>query len=120
VLLVAGVAQRFQVSAAIGAFLVRIAVSGPIAEQSHRLLGSLRDLFAATFFFFFGLEIDPATLTPALPVALALGFVTGATKVLTGYWAAGMARIETSEDVCGRASNSLHAASSLLSLLVWA
>ncbi len=37
VLLVAGLAQRLQVSAAIGAFLVGIAVSGPIAEQSHRL-----------------------------------------------------------------------------------
>jgi len=94
VLLVAGVAERFQVSAAIGAFLVGIAVSGPIAEQSHRLLGPLRDLFAATFFFFFGLEIDPATLAPALPVAVALGFVTGATKVLTGYWAARRAGID--------------------------
>src|SRR6266851_164754 len=84
VLLIAGAAQRFQVSAAIGAFLVGIAVSGPIAEQSHRLLGPLRDLFAATFFFFFGLEIDPATLVPALPLAVALAVVTGATKVLTG------------------------------------
>src|SRR5207302_3810375 len=64
VLLVAGVAQHFHVSAAIGAFLVGIAVSGPIAEQSHRLLGPLRDLFAATFFFFFGLQIEPATLPP--------------------------------------------------------
>ena len=53
VLLVAGLAERFQVSAAIGAFLVGIALSGPIAEQSHRLLAPLRDLFAATFFFFF-------------------------------------------------------------------
>jgi len=88
VLLIAGAAQRFQVSAAIGAFLVGIAVSGPIAEQTYRLLGPLRDLFAATFFFFFGLEIDPATLVPALPLAVALGFATGATKVLTGYWAA--------------------------------
>ena len=64
VLLVSGLAQRFQVSAAIGAFLVGIAVSGPIAEQSHRLFSPLRDLFAATFFFFFGLEIDPASLPP--------------------------------------------------------
>jgi monovalent cation:H+ antiporter-2, CPA2 family len=94
VLLIAGVAQRFQVSAAIGAFLVGIALSGPIAEQSHRLLGPLRDLFAATFFFFFGLEIDPATLVPALPLALALGGVTSATKVLTGYWAARHAGID--------------------------
>lgn len=88
VLLVAGVAQRFQVSAAIGAFLVGITLSGPIAEQSHRLLAPLRDLFAAIFFFFFGLEIDPASLIPALPLALALAVVTALTKVMTGYWAA--------------------------------
>jgi CPA2 family monovalent cation:H+ antiporter-2 len=88
VLLVAGAAQRFQVSSAIGAFLVGIALSGPIAEQSHRLLGPLRDLFAATFFFFFGLEINPATLVPALPLALTLGLLTAVTKIATGYWAA--------------------------------
>ncbi len=94
VLLVAGLAERFQVSAEIGAFLVGIALSGPIAEQSHRLLAPLRDLFAATFFFFFGLEINPATLPPALPLALALGFVTAFTKVLAGYWAAKRAGID--------------------------
>jgi monovalent cation:H+ antiporter-2, CPA2 family len=88
VLLVAGVAQRLQVSAAIGAFLVGIAVSGPMAKQTHRLLGPLRDLFAATFFFFFGLQIDPATLPPVLLSAALLGDVTAVTKVLTGYWAA--------------------------------
>ena len=88
VLLVAGLAQRFHVSSAIGAFLVGIAVSGPIAEQSHRVVAPLRDLFAATFFFFFGLQIDPATLPPVLPLALALGVVTTLTKVLVGYWAA--------------------------------
>lgn len=94
VLLVAGLAQHFQVSAAIGAFLVGIAVSGPIAKQSHRLLSPLRDLFAATFFFFFGLEIDPATLPGVLPLALALGAVTALAKVLTGYWAARRAGID--------------------------
>jgi monovalent cation:H+ antiporter-2, CPA2 family len=98
VLLVSGLAQRFQVSAAIGAFLVGIAVSGPIAEQSHRLFAPLRDLFAATFFFFFGLQIDPATLPQALPFAIGLGIVTALTKVLTGYWAAG----KTAADRRGR------------------
>jgi CPA2 family monovalent cation:H+ antiporter-2 len=88
ILLVAGIAQHFQVSAAIGAFLVGIAVSGPIAEQSHRLFAPLRDLFAATFFFFFGLEIDPASLLGVLPFAVALGLVTAVTKMLAGYWAA--------------------------------
>jgi monovalent cation:H+ antiporter-2, CPA2 family len=87
VLLVAGVAQHLRVSAAIGAFLVGIAVSGPITEQSHRLLTPLRDLFAATFFFFFGLEVDPRTLPPVLLAAFALALVTTASKVLTGYWA---------------------------------
>lgn len=85
VLLVAGIAQKFQVSAAIGAFLVGIALSGPIAEQSHRLLAPLRDLFAAIFFFFFGLQVDPATLPPALPLAVMLAGLTASTKILTGY-----------------------------------
>jgi CPA2 family monovalent cation:H+ antiporter-2 len=88
VLLVAGLAQRLQVSAAIGAFLVGIALSGPIAERSGRLVAPLRDLFAATFFFFFGLEIDPAALPPVLVFAITLGLITAATKVLTGYLAA--------------------------------
>lgn len=87
VLLVAGLAQRLHVSAAIGAFLVGIAVSGPIAEQSQRLFAPLRDLFAATFFFFFGLEIDPRSLPPVLLVALALTAATIFTKALTGFWA---------------------------------
>jgi monovalent cation:H+ antiporter-2, CPA2 family len=87
VLLVAGAAQQLQVSAAIGAFLVGIAVSGPMAEQTHRLLAPLRDLFAATFFFFFGLQIDPANLPSVLLSAVLLGVVTAVTKVLTGFWA---------------------------------
>jgi len=94
VLLVAGVAARFQVSAEIGAFLVGIALSGPIAEQSHRLLAPLRDLFAAIFFFFFGLQIDPKTLPPALPLAILLGVVTALTKVLIGYWSAKRAGVD--------------------------
>ena len=94
VLLVAGLAQQARVSAAIAAFLVGIAVSGSIAEQSHRLLAPLRDLFAAAFFFFFGLEIDPATLKPALLFAVGLGIVTAITKIVTGYFAAGQADVD--------------------------
>lgn len=97
VLLVAGLAQSLQVSAAIGAFLVGIAVSGPIAEQSHRLLSPLRDLFAATFFFFFGLEVDPRSVPGVLGIALGLAAVTIATKALTGYWAAARAKLSKRE-----------------------
>jgi K+:H+ antiporter subunit KhtU len=87
VLLVAGVAQRLQVSAAIGAFLVGIAWSGPIAERSRKLIGPLRDLLAALFFLFFGLQIDPATLPPVLLAGMGLGIVTALTKLATGWWA---------------------------------
>jgi CPA2 family monovalent cation:H+ antiporter-2 len=66
-----------------------------VAERSFRLVTPLRDLFAAIFFFFFGLEIDPKSLLPAMPVALALGAVTAGTKILTGYWATRGAGIET-------------------------
>jgi CPA2 family monovalent cation:H+ antiporter-2 len=105
VLLIAGVAQRFHVDAAIGAFLVGIAVSGQIAEQSHRLLAPLRDLFAAIFFFFFGLQIDPFALPRVLLYALGLGVVTAITKALTGYWAA--RRTEVDERSAWRAGIAL-------------
>jgi len=93
---VAGIAQRLQVSAAIGAFLVGIALSGPIAERAHDLISPLRDLFAATFFFFFGLQIDPATLPPVILLAVGLGLITTLTKILTGRWATRRAGIDKS------------------------
>ena len=94
VLLVGGLAHRLQVSAAIGVFLVGIALSGPMAEKSRRLLAPLRDLFAATFFFFFGLQIDPRTLPSVIILAVGLGIISSATKVLAGYWAAGRAGVD--------------------------
>jgi monovalent cation:H+ antiporter-2, CPA2 family len=95
VLVVAGVAQRFQVSSGVGAFLVGVALSGPVARQTHRLVGPLRDLFAALFFLFFGLQIDPASLPPVLWQAGGLAVVTAGTKVLTGWWAARRAGLDT-------------------------
>jgi CPA2 family monovalent cation:H+ antiporter-2 len=88
ILLVAGIAQQLQVSAAVGAFLVGIALSGPIGEKAHELLGPMRDLFAAIFFLFFGLQTDAASLPAAIPLALTLGLVTALTKVATGWFAA--------------------------------
>jgi len=94
VLLLAGLAQQVQVSAAVAAFLAGVALSGPIAEKSRRLLSPLKDLFAAIFFFFFGLEIAPASLPPVAVEAIGLGVVTAATKVATGYFAARRAGIQ--------------------------
>ena len=93
VLLVAGLAQRLRVSAGIGAFLVGIAISGPMVKQMRRQIGPLRDLFAAIFFLFFGLQIDPATLLPVLVPAAGLGVLGAATKMLAGWWAARRASI---------------------------
>ena len=97
VLLLAGIAQQMQVSGAIGAFLVGIALSGPIVEQAHRVLSPLRDLFAAVFFFFFGLQVDPSTLPPVVVLAVLLGIVTIVTKLITGWWAGNRAGLTSLE-----------------------
>jgi monovalent cation:H+ antiporter-2, CPA2 family len=87
-LLVAGVAQQLQVSAAVGAFLLGIAISGSTAENATRMLEPLRDLFAAIFFVVFGLNTVPSTIPPVLGVALLLAVATTVTKLVTGWWAA--------------------------------
>ena len=92
-LLVAGLAAQLQVSAAVGAFLVGIALSGPVAHHASQLLAPLRDLFATVFFVFFGLTTDPADIPPVLLPAFALAVVTMGTKVITGYVAARRAGI---------------------------
>jgi CPA2 family monovalent cation:H+ antiporter-2 len=93
-LLVAGFADELKVSAAVGAFLVGIALSGSVAETAVELLAPLRDVFAAAFFVTFGLSTNPGTLLPMLPVALILLVVTSATKIATGYVAARRDRVK--------------------------
>lgn len=87
-LVVAGLMQLLGASAAVGAFLVGIAVPPSIAERARVILGPLRDLFAAIFFFSFGLPIMPGDLLPVLPVAFALAVVTTGTKLVVGWSAA--------------------------------
>ena len=89
VLLVAGVAQRFEVSGAIGAFLVGLALSGRAEERTMELIAPLRDLFAATFFVFFSFQIDPADLVEVAGWAVLLAVVTAITKTATGWYGAG-------------------------------
>jgi CPA2 family monovalent cation:H+ antiporter-2 len=92
-LLVAGLAQQLQVSAAVGAFLVGIALSGELAEDAQALLAPLRDLFAAVFFVFFGFQTDPAKILPVAGLAALLALVSMVTKLLTGVYAARRAGI---------------------------
>ncbi|XVX19774.1 cation:proton antiporter [Actinomycetota bacterium] len=92
-LLVAGLAQGVGASAAVGAFLVGIAIPQDLAERARGILAPLRDLFASVFFIGFGLATDPGEVLPALPAAIVLALVTAATKVATGWYAAGRAGV---------------------------
>lgn len=92
-ILVAGVAEMVQVSAAVGALLVGIALSGPAARGAQALLTPLRDFLAAIFFVFFGLSVDPGLIPPVIGPALVLAFLTAITKFATGWWGAGRAGV---------------------------
>jgi len=92
-LLMAGLAELFQVSAAVAALLVGIMLSGPAADGARALLSPLRDLFAAIFFAFVGFNLDPSEIPPVLGTAVVLGIVTAGTKFATGWWSAGRSGI---------------------------
>lgn len=94
-LLIGGLAESVQVSAAVGAFLVGVAVSGEVAEAAREVLAPLRDFFAAVFFVFFSLQIDASSLPPVLVPAVVLGIVTALTKMATGWQAARAAGVAT-------------------------
>ena len=89
-MLVAGGAQLLDVSGAIGAFLVGLALSGETAHRAESLIAPLRDLFAAVFFVSFTFAIDPADLAGVALPAIALAAVTIVTKLVTGWRAAGL------------------------------
>ncbi|MEE8600691.1 cation:proton antiporter [Euzebya tangerina] len=93
VLVVSGLAQQIEISSAVGAFLVGIALSGEVAERAREQLTPLRDIFAATFFLFFALGVDPADIPAVALPAIGLAVVTALTKYATGWWAAGRAGI---------------------------
>ncbi|MGW3353431.1 cation:proton antiporter [Nonomuraea rubra] len=87
-MVVAALAEFVHASAAVGAFLVGLTLTGQTAKRARAVITPLRDLFAAMFFVAIGLSVAPADLLPVLPAALALASVTGLTKVLTGRYAA--------------------------------
>jgi CPA2 family monovalent cation:H+ antiporter-2 len=95
VMLVAGLAQEVNVSAAVGAFLVGIALSGRVAANASAVLTPLRDLFAAIFFVFFGLTTDSSAIISMMLPASALALVTILTKLVSGSYAARRAGVGT-------------------------
>ncbi|GAA1058548.1 potassium transporter [Agromyces luteolus] len=95
VMLVAGLAAEVSVSAAVGAFLVGIALSGRVAANASAVLTPLRDLFAAIFFVFFGLATDSSAILSMLLPAAALAALTILTKLVSGAYAARRAGVGT-------------------------
>lgn len=87
-LIVAALAEHLHASAAVGAFLVGLTLTGETATRARAVLTPLRDLFAAVFFLAIGIAVDPADLVPMLPAAALLATVTAITKVATGVYAA--------------------------------
>jgi CPA2 family monovalent cation:H+ antiporter-2 len=87
-LIVAALAELVHASAAVGAFLVGLTLTGETADRAREVLVPLRDLFAAIFFLSIGLTVDLRSLAPMLPAAVGLAVVTAVTKVLTGRYAA--------------------------------
>jgi CPA2 family monovalent cation:H+ antiporter-2 len=84
---VAGVALSLGVSEAVAAFFVGMGFSTTgHQERIERILTPVRDVFAAVFFFWIGVETDPLLLLPALvPLLLAIVLTTPA-KVVSGYY----------------------------------
>ena len=87
-LAVAGFSEMVGFSSAVAAFLVGLILTGEVAEAVRRRLSPLRDLFAAIFFVFFGLGVNPADIPPVLPLAAALAALGIAGKMFVGWFIA--------------------------------
>lgn len=86
-LLASGLATYIGFSGAVAAFLVGLILTGDVAIVARVRLAPLRDLFAAIFFLFFGLQTDPRDIPEVLIQALLLTVLGVATKWLTAWWA---------------------------------
>ncbi|HNM96799.1 MAG TPA: cation:proton antiporter, partial [Marmoricola sp.] len=87
-MLVAAATHMLGASAAVGAFLVGIAIPDTLAERARDILAPQRDLFAAIFFVSFGLATNPRDLADYLWIAAALAVVGVVGKIATGWYAA--------------------------------
>ena len=87
-LLAAGVADIAGFSGAVAAFLVGLLLTGEVANTVRGRLGSLRDLFAAIFFLFFGLSTNFSDLVDVFPAVAVLVVFGVAGKFAVGWWIA--------------------------------
>ncbi|GAB3690142.1 cation:proton antiporter [Salinarchaeum chitinilyticum] len=84
--LVAGIALAIGVSEAVAAFFVGMAFASTThVERLERLLEPVRDVFAAIFFVWIGLETDPVLVAGVAGLVAIAVLVTTPTKLLSGY-----------------------------------
>ena len=86
-LLASGLATYIGFSGAVAAFLVGLVLTGDVAIVARVRLAPLRDLFAAIFFLFFGLQTDPSDIPGVLIPAIILTFIGVLSKWFTAWWA---------------------------------
>ena len=84
-LVAAGLSEMVGFSSAVAAFLVGLILTGEVAEAVRLRLSPIRDLFAAVFFVFFGLAVNPADIPEVLPLALLLAVLGIAGKLFVGW-----------------------------------
>lgn len=84
-LVAAGLSEMVGFSSAVAAFLVGLILTGEVAEAVRLRLSPIRDLFAAIFFVFFGLAVNPADIPAVLPLAFGLAVFGIAGKMLVGW-----------------------------------
>jgi CPA2 family monovalent cation:H+ antiporter-2 len=84
---VAGFALAIGVSEAVAAFFIGMGFSSTdhLHDLEHRLI-PLRDIFAAVFFFWIGLNTDPAVFPAVAGIVAVLVVVTTPTKLATGFF----------------------------------
>ena len=87
VLLLSAAAQAMGLSEAIGAFLAGMALSGTAhRDRAEHLFAPLQGVFAAVFFFAFGVSLDPRRFAEVWPLAVALTVLGVGSKVAAGWW----------------------------------
>ncbi len=96
VVFVAGAALALGVSEAVAAFFVGMAFSSTDhVHEIENLLESLRDVFAAVFFFWIGLETDPTLVLPVAGLLAVAVLVTAPTKFATAFYGARFYDLDT-------------------------
>lgn len=81
--LASGLANYFGFSGAIAAFLLGLLISGDLAIIARVRLAPLRDLFAALFFLFFGINTDISKIPSVIIYALFFAILSFISKAIT-------------------------------------